>query len=62
MTNNVAIKVLISMPSMGNPSFKTLQSMVRFASSKNFNCLYHFPEGSVIHVARNSAVQLALAH
>lgn len=60
MTNDTQLKVLVSVPSMGNPSFKTMQSLVTFASTKNFRCVFHYPEGSVIHQARNSAVQAAL--
>lgn len=55
------VRVLVSMPSMGNPSFKTLQSLVRYASSeKNHQPVFHFPEGSVLHRARNMAVVAAI--
>lgn len=54
------IKILVSVPSMGNPSFKTLQSLVQLALTCKYPLRFHFIESTIISKARNLAAKEAI--
>lgn len=56
------VKILVSIPSMGNPSFKTLQSLIQLAQTSKYHLVFQFIEGTILSKARNRAVIEAISH
>lgn len=54
------VKILVSIPSMGNPSFKTLQSLIQLSQVCPYQLAFHFVESTIISKARNLAALEAI--
>lgn len=59
MTQDEVI-ILVSVPSMGNPSFRFLQSLLQLAQTCKYHLIFNFVEGTVLSKARNGAAQEAI--